>query len=148
MCLPSINRKQACVAVWDAVFGSLECLCRCLDCRFSWCGPAIFTGFKDPPYTPPIASPRIPLHGSQLQQRFAMALIASPLAVSPSAASTLVSALSASTIPTSVKSKPDNDPQTVRFTNVQDLFDVINSTTGDFLTVTSIVLPFCFYIVY
>ncbi|KAK0714980.1 hypothetical protein B0H67DRAFT_600743 [Lasiosphaeris hirsuta] len=40
-------------------------------------------------------------------------------------------------MPTSVESKPDNDPQTVRFTNVQDLFDVINSTTGDFLTYTN-----------
>ncbi|KAK0708001.1 hypothetical protein B0H67DRAFT_589073, partial [Lasiosphaeris hirsuta] len=60
-----------------------------------------------------------------------------PAAVSPSAASTSVSASSASTMPTSVESKPDNDPQTVRFTNVQDLF-VINNTTGDFLTVTNV----------
>ncbi|KAK0715768.1 hypothetical protein B0H67DRAFT_538438 [Lasiosphaeris hirsuta] len=61
-----------------------------------------------------------------------------PPPVSPSAASTSVSALSASTMPTSVESKSENDPQTVRFTNVQDLFDVINSTTGDFLTVLNV----------
>ncbi|KAK3358636.1 hypothetical protein B0T24DRAFT_540311 [Lasiosphaeria ovina] len=45
---------------------------------------------------------------------------------------------SASTILTSVKSTKDSDPPTVRFTNTQDLFDIINSTTGDFLTVTNI----------
>ncbi|KAK0723131.1 hypothetical protein B0T26DRAFT_705516 [Lasiosphaeria miniovina] len=47
---------------------------------------------------------------------------------------------SASTILTSVKSTKDSDPPTVRFTNTQDLFDIINSTTGDFLAVTSIIL--------
>ncbi|KAK0731507.1 hypothetical protein B0H67DRAFT_75807 [Lasiosphaeris hirsuta] len=61
-----------------------------------------------------------------------------PPGVSPSAASTSVSALSASTIPTSVESTQDNDPPTMRFTTAKDLFDVINSTTGDFLTVTSV----------
>ncbi|KAK0655478.1 hypothetical protein B0T16DRAFT_341660 [Cercophora newfieldiana] len=48
----------------------------------------------------------------------------SPSAVSPSAASTSVSASS--------------DPPTVRFTNTQDLFDTINCTVGDFLTVTNV----------
>ncbi|KAK0720621.1 hypothetical protein B0H67DRAFT_663063 [Lasiosphaeris hirsuta] len=65
-----------------------------------------------------------------------------PAAVSPSAASMSVSALSASTMPTSVESKSDNDPKTVRFTNVQDLFDVINSITGDFLTVTRLYMRY------
>ncbi|KAK0655311.1 hypothetical protein B0T16DRAFT_424269 [Cercophora newfieldiana] len=69
-----------------------------------------------------------------------MASIASrpPPAVSPSAASTSVSALSAPTIPTSVESTQENDPLIVRFTNVQDLFDAINCTVGDFLTVTNV----------
>ncbi|KAK0655359.1 hypothetical protein B0T16DRAFT_320028 [Cercophora newfieldiana] len=31
-----------------------------------------------------------------------------------------------------------SDPPTVRFTNVQDLFDTINCTIGDFLTVTNV----------
>ncbi|KAK3356970.1 hypothetical protein B0T25DRAFT_589382 [Lasiosphaeria hispida] len=35
------------------------------------------------------------------------------------------------------ESTKDGDPPTVRFTNTQDLFDVIDSTTGDFLTVTN-----------
>ncbi|KAK0720436.1 hypothetical protein B0H67DRAFT_662692 [Lasiosphaeris hirsuta] len=39
-----------------------------------------------------------------------------------------------------VESKPDNDPQTVRFTNVQDLFNRINHTTRDSLTVTGVSL--------
>ncbi|KAK3349495.1 hypothetical protein B0T25DRAFT_548269 [Lasiosphaeria hispida] len=43
-------------------------------------------------------------------------------------------------MPTLVESTQDNDPPTVRFTNVQDLFDVINCTTGDFLTVTTSLL--------
>ncbi|KAK0734113.1 hypothetical protein B0T26DRAFT_630926 [Lasiosphaeria miniovina] len=41
-------------------------------------------------------------------------------------------------MPTSVKSTKDSDAPTVRFTNTQDLFDIINSTTGDFLTVTNV----------
>lgn len=44
----------------------------------------------------------------------------------------------ASTMPTSVISTKDSNPPTVRFTNTQDLFDVINSTTGDFLIVTNV----------
>ncbi|KAK0708401.1 hypothetical protein B0H67DRAFT_636892 [Lasiosphaeris hirsuta] len=43
-------------------------------------------------------------------------------------------------MPASVESTQDNDPPTVRFTNVQDLLDVINCTTGDFLTVTNVTL--------
>ncbi|KAK0648474.1 hypothetical protein B0T16DRAFT_408246 [Cercophora newfieldiana] len=31
-----------------------------------------------------------------------------------------------------------SDPPTVRFTNTQDLFDAINCTIGDFLTVTNV----------
>ena len=38
-------------------------------------------------------------------------------------------------------SAKDSDPPTVRFTNTQDLFNAIDSTTGDFLTVTSMILP-------
>ncbi|KAK3365909.1 hypothetical protein B0T24DRAFT_405706 [Lasiosphaeria ovina] len=56
---------------------------------------------------------------------------------SPSLSATLA-VPSASTILTSVKSTKDGDPPTVRFTNTQDLFDVIDSTTGDFLTVTNV----------
>ncbi|KAK0656020.1 hypothetical protein B0T16DRAFT_319382 [Cercophora newfieldiana] len=73
-----------------------------------------------------------------------MASIASrpPPAVSPSAASTSVSASSAVpsafTILTSVTSTKDSDPPTVRFTNTQDLFNAIDSTTGDFLTITNV----------
>ncbi|KAK0656744.1 hypothetical protein B0T16DRAFT_317884 [Cercophora newfieldiana] len=69
-----------------------------------------------------------------------MASIASrpPPAVSPSAASTSASALSAPAIPTSVELTQENDPLIVRFTNVQDLFDAINCTIGDFLTVTNV----------
>ncbi|KAK4158134.1 hypothetical protein C8A00DRAFT_39520 [Chaetomidium leptoderma] len=61
---------------------------------------------------------------------------------SPSTASLPVSTSStvpsASTVPTSVDSNQDDNPPTVRFTNVQDLFDVINCATGDFLTVTHV----------
>jgi hypothetical protein len=57
-------------------------------------------------------------------------------AVSPSAAPTLISALSAPTTPTTVE--PTQENAIVRFTNVQDLFDVINCTIGDFLTVTNV----------
>ncbi|KAK5656342.1 hypothetical protein OQA88_4722 [Cercophora sp. LCS_1] len=35
-------------------------------------------------------------------------------------------------------SDPPSDPPTVRFTNTQDLFDDIDSTPGDFLTVTNV----------
>ncbi|KAK3371312.1 hypothetical protein B0T24DRAFT_650314 [Lasiosphaeria ovina] len=51
---------------------------------------------------------------------------------------------SASTILSSVTSTKDrdppkdSDPPTVRFTNTQDLFNTINSTTGDFLAVTNV----------
>ncbi|KAK4040284.1 hypothetical protein C8A01DRAFT_15832 [Parachaetomium inaequale] len=62
-----------------------------------------------------------------------MASIASRSAASPS-----VSASPASTLPTSVESKQDDDLLTIQFTNVQDLFDVINCATGDFLTVTHV----------
>ncbi|KAK0624700.1 hypothetical protein B0T17DRAFT_530840 [Bombardia bombarda] len=48
--------------------------------------------------------------------------------VSASSASASSAVSSASTILTSIKSTKDNDPPTVRFTNTQDLFDVINST--------------------
>ncbi|KAK5651084.1 hypothetical protein OQA88_13704 [Cercophora sp. LCS_1] len=63
-----------------------------------------------------------------------MASIASrPLpAVSPSAASTSVSASSA------VPSASTMLTPTVRFTNAQHLFSAIDSTTGDFLTVTNV----------
>jgi hypothetical protein len=44
---------------------------------------------------------------------------------------------SISTMPTLVESTQDTNLPTVQFTNVQDLFNVISSTTGDFLTVTS-----------
>ncbi|KAK3359199.1 hypothetical protein B0T25DRAFT_588166 [Lasiosphaeria hispida] len=56
-----------------------------------------------------------------------MASIASrpPPAVSPSAAST------------SLRRQRIAIPPTVRFTNTQDLFNAIDSTTGDFLTVTN-----------
>ncbi|KAK0622886.1 hypothetical protein B0T14DRAFT_514698 [Immersiella caudata] len=72
-----------------------------------------------------------------------MASIASrPLAVSPSAASTSVSTSlavpSVSTMPTSVNSTKDSDPPAIRFTKTQDLFDVINHTRRDSLTVISI----------
>ncbi|KAK3376947.1 hypothetical protein B0T24DRAFT_574009 [Lasiosphaeria ovina] len=77
-----------------------------------------------------------------------------PPAVSPSAASTSVSAssavLSTSTILTSVNSTKDSDSQTddsqtIRFTKVRDLFNRIDHTSGDSLTVISMVLPFYFY---
>ncbi|KAK0701625.1 hypothetical protein B0T26DRAFT_524504 [Lasiosphaeria miniovina] len=65
-----------------------------------------------------------------------MAAIISRWTTSPSpSASSAVS--SASTILTSVKSTKDSDPPTVRFTSTQDLFDFINSTTGDFLAITT-----------
>ncbi|KAK3383021.1 hypothetical protein B0T24DRAFT_653832 [Lasiosphaeria ovina] len=58
--------------------------------------------------------------------------------VSASSVSALSAVPSASTILTSVKSTKDSDPPTIRFTNTQDLFDIINSTTGDFLTVINV----------
>ncbi|KAK3359306.1 hypothetical protein B0T25DRAFT_93891 [Lasiosphaeria hispida] len=66
-----------------------------------------------------------------------MAAITSRSTTSPSvsASSTVPSA---STMLTLVKSTKDSDPPTVRFTNTQDLFDIINSTTGDFLVVTNV----------
>ncbi|KAK0730137.1 hypothetical protein B0H67DRAFT_474310 [Lasiosphaeris hirsuta] len=51
-----------------------------------------------------------------------------------------VSASSASTMPTSVESKQDDGPGTVRFTNVQDLLNVIDCTARDSLTVTNVSL--------
>ncbi|KAK3359905.1 hypothetical protein B0T25DRAFT_113861 [Lasiosphaeria hispida] len=63
-----------------------------------------------------------------------MAAIISRSTTSPSVSA---SSVSASTILTSVKSTKDSDPPTVQFTNTQDLFDVVDSTTGDFLTVTN-----------
>ncbi|KAK3384265.1 hypothetical protein B0T24DRAFT_77741 [Lasiosphaeria ovina] len=73
-----------------------------------------------------------------------MASITSRSTISPSVSASPVSASSAvpsaSTMPTSIKSTKDGDPPTVRFTNTQDLFDVIDSTTGDFLTVTNVSL--------
>ena len=71
-----------------------------------------------------------------------------PSAVSLSAASTSVSALSASTMPTLVESKQGGDRGTVRFTNVQDLLNAIDYTARDSLTITSIVSPCHFYIIY
>ncbi|KAK4156468.1 hypothetical protein C8A00DRAFT_41044 [Chaetomidium leptoderma] len=65
-----------------------------------------------------------------------MASNASRSTASPSASASST-VLSTSTIPTSVESKQDDFP-TVRFTNVQHLFDVINCTTGDFLAVTHV----------
>ncbi|KAK3374025.1 hypothetical protein B0T24DRAFT_657689 [Lasiosphaeria ovina] len=75
-----------------------------------------------------------------------MAAIISRSTTSPSVSASSVSASSAvpsaSTILSSVTSTKDrdppkdSDPPTVRFTNTQDLFNTINSTTGDFLTVT------------
>ncbi|KAK0714899.1 hypothetical protein B0H67DRAFT_513627 [Lasiosphaeris hirsuta] len=41
-------------------------------------------------------------------------------------------------MPTSVGSKQGDDPGTVRFTNVQDLFNVIDHTTRDSLTVINV----------
>ncbi|KAK0651300.1 hypothetical protein B0T16DRAFT_403574, partial [Cercophora newfieldiana] len=65
-----------------------------------------------------------------------MASIASrPPPASVSASSAVPSAF---TILTSVTSTKDSDPPTVRFTNTQDLFNAIDSTTGDFLTVTNV----------
>ncbi|KAK3684921.1 hypothetical protein B0T22DRAFT_499988 [Podospora appendiculata] len=61
-----------------------------------------------------------------------------PAAVSPSVASTSVSALSAPATPTPAEPTQENDPLTVGFTNVQDLFDLINCTVEDFLIVTNI----------
>ncbi|KAK4143806.1 uncharacterized protein C8A04DRAFT_28593 [Dichotomopilus funicola] len=58
--------------------------------------------------------------------------------VSRSAEPPSFSTSSASTRPTSVGSKDDEDLPTIPFTNVQDLFDVINSTTKDALTVTHV----------
>ncbi|KAK3346007.1 hypothetical protein B0T25DRAFT_462085 [Lasiosphaeria hispida] len=43
-------------------------------------------------------------------------------------------------MPTSVGSKQGDDPGTVRFTNVQDLFNVIDHTTRDSLTVINVSL--------
>ncbi|KAK4038169.1 hypothetical protein C8A01DRAFT_48163 [Parachaetomium inaequale] len=68
---------------------------------------------------------------------------ASRSAASRSEASPSVSASAASTRPTSVGSKQDDEVSTTRFTNVQDLFNVINCTPGDFLVVTH-VSPSCF----
>lgn len=48
-------------------------------------------------------------------------------------------------MPTSIKLTQDSDLPIVRFTNTQDLFDVIDSTTGDFLTVISMTLSSSFY---
>ena len=74
------------------------------------------------------------------QSTLAMAVTTSRSATSPSvSASSAVP--STSTISTFVESTKDGDPPTVRFTNTQHLFDVINSTAGDFLIVTSIVFP-------
>ncbi|KAK0614066.1 hypothetical protein B0T14DRAFT_539685 [Immersiella caudata] len=74
-----------------------------------------------------------------------MASIASrPPAVSPSAASTSVSTSlavpSVSTMPTSVNSTKDSDPPALRFTKTQVLFDTIDHTRGDSLTVTNVSL--------
>jgi hypothetical protein len=71
-----------------------------------------------------------------------------PAAVSPSAASTSVSA---STMPTSVESKQSDDSDTVPFTNVEDLLKVIDGTIRagrDSLTVTSTVSRYYFYMMY
>ncbi|KAK3361072.1 hypothetical protein B0T24DRAFT_563246 [Lasiosphaeria ovina] len=77
-----------------------------------------------------------------------MAAIISRSTTSPSVSASSVSALSAvpsaSTILSSVMSikdrdpPKDSDPPTVRFTNTQDLFNTIDSTTGDFLAVTNV----------
>ncbi|KAK4039565.1 hypothetical protein C8A01DRAFT_16452 [Parachaetomium inaequale] len=62
-----------------------------------------------------------------------MASIASRSAEPPSFSASL-----ASTRPTLVDSKQGDDPPTIRFTNVQDLFDTINCITEDFLAVTHV----------
>ncbi|KAK4145805.1 uncharacterized protein C8A04DRAFT_35377 [Dichotomopilus funicola] len=62
-----------------------------------------------------------------------MASIASRSAESPSLSASL-----ASTRPTSVDSKQDDDLPTIHFTNVQDLFGTIDCATGDFLAVTHV----------
>ncbi|KAK3358426.1 hypothetical protein B0T24DRAFT_660761 [Lasiosphaeria ovina] len=77
-----------------------------------------------------------------------MAAIISRSTTSPSVSASSVSALSAvpsaSTILSSVTSTKDrdppkdSDPPTVRFTNTQDLFNTIDSTTGDFLAVINV----------
>ncbi|KAL2199410.1 hypothetical protein P885DRAFT_67439 [Corynascus similis CBS 632.67] len=64
-----------------------------------------------------------------------MASIGSRSVASPSVS---VSALSASTVPTSVDSKQDEDTTTIPFTTIQDLFEVINHIDGDFLIVTHV----------
>jgi predicted transcriptional regulator len=46
----------------------------------------------------------------------------------------------------SVESGQDIDLPTIRFTNMEDLFNVVNHTDGDFLAVTRIVSPFNCYI--
>ncbi|KAI0835336.1 hypothetical protein F5Y06DRAFT_276684 [Hypoxylon sp. FL0890] len=43
-----------------------------------------------------------------------------------------------STVPTSVTSEHNNEDPTVKFTNTQDLFQVIDSISGDFLIVTDV----------
>ncbi|KAK3905267.1 hypothetical protein C8A05DRAFT_12886 [Staphylotrichum tortipilum] len=57
---------------------------------------------------------------------------------SAASASVSASASSASTILTSVESMRDDNPPTTQFTSIQDLFEVINCTTGDFLAVTNV----------
>ena len=110
--------------------------------------PTIFTSFSS--LYPSNGFPHVS-HGSQLQ-RFVMASITSRSTTSPSvSASSAV--LSTSTILTLVNSTKDSDPQTddsktIRFTKVQDLFNRIDHTSGDSLTVISMVLPFYFYMVY
>ncbi|KAK3378999.1 hypothetical protein B0T24DRAFT_694330 [Lasiosphaeria ovina] len=61
----------------------------------------------------------------------------------PPSVSTSSAVLSTSTILTSVNSTKDSDPktddsQTIRFTKVQDLFNRIDRTSGDSLTVTNV----------
>jgi hypothetical protein len=44
-------------------------------------------------------------------------------------------------------SKNDDGSPTIKFTNVRDLFDILNSERGDFLRITRIVVPSYFYMV-
>ncbi|KAK4120568.1 hypothetical protein N657DRAFT_666139 [Parathielavia appendiculata] len=66
-----------------------------------------------------------------------MAEIGSRSAASPSVSASASSAFT-STILTSVESTQDGNPPTTQFTSIQNIFNVINSTTGDFLVVTNV----------
>jgi hypothetical protein len=69
-----------------------------------------------------------------------MASIASRSAEPPSFSASL-----ASTRPTSVDSKQDDDTPAIPFTNVEDLFDIIDNADEDFLAITGTLLSSSFY---